>query len=136
MGINHLPSPKTLAKLFTHGQQYHKHKPRRIKAHLLLLFCLFLEWLTATDSGSHARFISTHLSERSTQLRWRRRWWRWMSAGGSSWRLSSPASTGTPGGVRRWAAGCSPHPGCVWAGRGAGGCPGSGWGWSARREEE
>lgn len=93
---------------------------------------------TATDSKHFVQqsvFQITHLSGRSTRVHWRGRWWRWRSAGGSSWRLSSPASRGTPGVRRLWAAGCIRR-GCAWAGRAADGCPGSGWEWSAQREEE
>lgn len=79
--------------------------------------------LPATDCKHFSLDEMAHLSGRSTRVHWRWRWWRWRSAGDSAWRLSSPASTGTPAAGRLWAAGCI-RPGCAWAGRGADGFPG------------
>lgn len=54
---------------------------------------------------------------------------------GFSLKLFSPSSRGTPGVTRRQAVGTS-RSGSAWGGYGEGGCPGSAWEWSARKEEE
>lgn len=50
-------------------------------------------------------------------------------------KLFSPSSTGTPGVTRQQAADTN-RSGSAWGGCGEGGCPGSAWEWSARKEEE
>lgn len=135
-GINHLTSPKTLAKLslppyFLASSTINKAITKKTKSvrikpprdEMQGKAPALSSGLPATDCKHFSLDEMAHLSGRSTRVHWRWQLWRWRSAGDSAWRLSSPASTGTPAAGRQWAAGCI-RPGCAWAGRGADGFPG------------
>lgn len=93
----------------------------------------------ALGSGMVQQSLSTDLCGSGKLVQGRRP--KQAAAGRFSWTPFSLSSRGTPeAGGRRLALGCRCcHWGCAWGGCrccGEGGCPVSGWGWSAQKEEE